>query len=249
MAALDQMAALYRDREQLPLRTRLLVTFGAVAVLHAAAVVLFLSGAAGGGQPLVMGLVLTAYLALFLGSYSGMNAASAVKIVLQIVVPFILGQLLNRKLGRWAQRRALPLKVVDRGAILLVVYAAFGSAVANGLWERLPQLQLMVTGGLCALMLALALVATSFTARKLGFARADATAIMFGGSEKSLAAGLPISAILFHGPLAGVVILPVIMYHAMQLVVCAAMARWMAKRTAPGPAPEPSAAGEVPTLA
>jgi high-affinity nickel-transport protein len=69
MAALDQMAALYRDREQLPLRTRLLATFGAVAVLHAAAVVLLLSGAAGGGQPLVMGLVLTAYLAGVKHSY------------------------------------------------------------------------------------------------------------------------------------------------------------------------------------
>lgn len=64
-----QMAALYRERERLPLRTRLLVTFGAVAALHAAAAVLLLAGAAGGGQPLAFGLVLTAYLAGVKHSY------------------------------------------------------------------------------------------------------------------------------------------------------------------------------------
>lgn len=184
----------------------------------------------------LLGIVVTPLLvALFLGSFSGMNAISALRIVLQIVVPFILGQLLNRKLGRWAERRAMPLKLVDRGAILLVVYAAFGTAVANGIWDRLPRHQLIVAAGICALMLGLMLVVTFFAARRMRFDRADATAIMFGGSEKSLAAGLPISAILFPGPLAGVVILPVIMYHAMQLVLCAVIARRMAKRVAPVP--------------
>ncbi|MGO4191127.1 bile acid:sodium symporter family protein [Arthrobacter sp. YAF17] len=184
----------------------------------------------------LLGIVVTPLLvALFLGSFSGMNAASALRIVLQIVVPFLLGQLLNRRLGRWAERRAAPLKLVDRGAILLVVYAAFGTAVANGVWDRLPRHQLVVAAGICALMLGLMLALTFFVARKMRFDRADATAIMFGGSEKSLAAGLPISAILFPGPLAGVVILPVIMYHAMQLVLCAVIARRMAKRAAPVP--------------
>lgn len=184
----------------------------------------------------LLGIVVTPLLvALALGSYSGMNLGSAVRIVLQIVLPFVLGQLLNRRLDGWAARRALPLKVVDRGAILLVVYAAFGAAVANGLWEKLPLAQLAVTAGICALMLAVALTVTSLAARKMGFARADATAIMFCGSEKSLATGLPLSAILFHGPLAGVVILPVIMYHAMQLVVCAAIARRVARGHEPDP--------------
>lgn len=181
----------------------------------------------------LLGIVVTPLLvALFLGSFSGMNAVSALRIMLQIVAPFILGQLLNRRLGRWAERRAAPLKVVDRGAILLVVYVAFGTAVANGMWDRLPRHQLAVAAGICALMLALMLAVTFFAARRLRFDRADAAAIMFGGSEKSLAAGLPISAILFPGPLAGVVILPVIMYHAMQLVLCAGIARRMGKRQA-----------------
>lgn len=69
MTALGNLGVLYRDRETLPLRTRLLFTFGAVAALHAAAVVLLLSGTAPGSQPLALGLVLTAYLAGVKHSY------------------------------------------------------------------------------------------------------------------------------------------------------------------------------------
>lgn len=57
---------LYREREQLPLRTRLAFTLGAVAALHAAAVVLLLLGSAG---PLAVGLAITAYLAGIKHSY------------------------------------------------------------------------------------------------------------------------------------------------------------------------------------
>lgn len=179
----------------------------------------------------LLGVLATPLLvALAMGSYSGMNASSALKIALQIVAPFILGQLLHKLTARWTDRWAPALKAVDRGAILLVVYGAFGAAVAGGLWQKLAPAQLVVTGSICAVMLALTLIVTSFVGRRLGFARADATAIMFCGSEKSLATGLPLSAILFHGPLSGVVILPVIMYHAMQLLVCAGVARRLARR-------------------
>jgi sodium/bile acid cotransporter 7 len=179
----------------------------------------------------VLGVVITPLLvALALGSYSGMNASSAGRIALQIVAPFVLGQLLHKLTAKWTERWSSPLKIVDRGAILLVVYTAFGAAVADGLWHKLPPDQLVVTACICALMLALALSVTSLVGRKLGFAPADATAVMFCGSEKSLAAGLPLAAILFHGPLGGAVILPVIMYHAMQLVVCAGIARRLSRR-------------------
>lgn len=179
----------------------------------------------------LLGVLATPLLvALAMGSSSGMNATSALKIGLQIVAPFLLGQLLHKLAVRWTDRWAPALKVVDRSAILLVVYTAFGAAVAGGLWQMLEPAQLVVTGGICAVMLVLTLFVTSLVGRKLGFARADATAIMFCGSEKSLATGLPLSAILFHGPLGGVVILPVIMYHAMQLLVCAGVARRLARR-------------------
>jgi sodium/bile acid cotransporter 7 len=192
----------------------------------------------------LLGVVATPLLvAIALGSSSGMNVSSVAKIGLQIVAPFILGQLLHKLTVKWTERWAPALKVMDRAAILLVVYGAFGAAVAGGVWHRIPPAQLAVAAGVCAFMLALTLWITSLVGRKLGFAAADATAIMFCGSEKSLATGLPLSAILFPGPLGGVVILPVIMYHAMQLIVCAGIARRLAQRQsevsagAPEPAP------------
>ena len=69
MTALTGFATMYREREALPLRTRLLFTFGAVAALHLAAVVLLLVGAAGAAQPLALGLVVTAYVAGIKHSY------------------------------------------------------------------------------------------------------------------------------------------------------------------------------------
>ncbi|BCW18431.1 bile acid:sodium symporter [Arthrobacter sp. NtRootA9] len=179
----------------------------------------------------LLGVVATPLLAaLVLGSFGSPHADAVLKIALQIFAPFVAGQLLHRPLARWTVRRAKPLRVVDRSAILLVVYGAFGAAVAGGLWQQIPPAQLAVTAGICAVLLALVLSATSLTARRLGFGRADATAVLFCGSQKSLASGLPLSAILFQGSFAGVVILPVIMYHAMQLIVCAAIARRLAKR-------------------
>jgi sodium/bile acid cotransporter 7 len=209
----------------LPTAVQTATTFTGIAKGHTAAAV------AAASISNLLGIMVTPLLAaLVLGSYSGMNISSAARIAVQIVAPFILGQLLHKLTIKWTERRALPLKIVDRAAILLVVYGAFGAAVADGLWQKLPPAQLIVTAGICAVMLALMLSVTALAGRKLGFTQADATAIMFCGSEKSLATGLPLSAILFHGPLGGVVILPVIMYHAMQLIVCASVARRMAKR-------------------
>jgi solute carrier family 10 (sodium/bile acid cotransporter), member 7 len=183
----------------------------------------------------VLGILLTPLLVmLLLGATGSVSLDGVVRIGFQIFVPFLAGQLLHRYLGPWAGRHAFPLRMVDRGAILLVVYSAFGAAVAHGIWQQIPATQLALTAGACAGLLAVALWTTSFTARRAGFGLPEQSAITFCGSEKSLATGLPISAILFQAPVAGVVILPVIMYHALQLVVCAYVARRFARAAAWG---------------
>ena len=182
----------------------------------------------------LLAVVVTPLLVLLVLGFEGrISSASAVKIVLQILVPFLLGHFLNRCLGRWAHRHALPLKVLDRSAVTLVVYTAFGTAVAGGIWREIQPLQLVVTGALCALILAVALWLTSLLGRRL-LSAADRMALIFCGSEKSLAAALPLAAVLFSGSVAGTVILPVICYHVMQLVVCACLARRLARYAARG---------------
>ncbi|PCE25896.1 bile acid:sodium symporter [Paraburkholderia acidicola] len=153
-------------------------------------------------------------------------------IVLQLLVPFIAGQLLRPLIGNWIERNRGVLKFVDQGSILLVVYGAFSEAVNEGLWHHIP---LSALGGLVvvnAVLLALALALTMFVSKRLGFNRADQITIVFCGSKKSLAAGVPMAKVIFASHAVGAVVLPLMLFHQIQLMVCAALAqRWGARDT------------------
>jgi solute carrier family 10 (sodium/bile acid cotransporter), member 7 len=126
---------------------------------------------------------------------------------------------------------------VDRGSILLVVYTAFSAAVLQGLWHQLP---LPILGGLLvvnAVILAGALVVTRYSARALGFSREDEITIVFCGSKKSLASGVPMAKVLFAGHPLGMIVLPIMVFHQMQLMVCAVLARKYAERSGPAVVP------------
>ena len=122
------------------------------------------------------------------------------------------------------------LKFVDQGSILLVVYAAFSEAVNEGLWHHIPLAALAGLLVVCAVLLALALGITMFVSKRLGFNRADQITIIFCGSKKSLAAGVPMAKVIFASHAVGAVVLPLMLFHQIQLMVCAALAqRWGAR--------------------
>ncbi len=151
-------------------------------------------------------------------------------IVLQLLVPFVAGQLLRPLIGRWIERNRSVLKFVDQGSILLVVYGAFSEAVNEGLWHHIPLTALAGLLVVCAVLLALALAITMFVGKRLGFSRADQITIVFGGSKKSLAAGVPMAKVIFASHAVGAVVLPLMLFHQIQLMVCAALAqRWAAR--------------------
>jgi sodium/bile acid cotransporter 7 len=153
-------------------------------------------------------------------------------IVLQLLVPFIAGQLLRPVIGAWIDRNRGVLKFVDQGSILLVVYGAFSEAVTEGLWHHTS---LGALGGLVlinAVLLALALSANIFTSKRLGFNRPDQITIIFCGSKKSLAAGVPMAKVIFASHAVGAAMLPLMLFHQIQLMVCASLAqRWGARDT------------------
>jgi solute carrier family 10 (sodium/bile acid cotransporter), member 7 len=159
--------------------------------------------------------------------------------VLQLLVPFVAGQLLRPTIGKWIDKRKSVLKFVDQGSILLVVYVAFSAAVNEGIWHSIS---LSALAGLLAvniLLLALALFITAFAAKRLGFSRADQITIIFCGSKKSLAAGIPMAKVIFASHAVGAVVLPLMLFHQIQLMVCAVLAqRWGARKTATEPARE-----------
>ncbi len=147
-------------------------------------------------------------------------------------------------------RHKKVLGLVDRGSILLVVYTAFSAGMVQGIWHQVSPLRLLCLLGVEAVLLTLMLTGTSYGAAKLGFPRADRIAITFAGSKKSLAAGLPMASVLF-GAQAGLAVLPLMLFHQMQLMVCAVLAKRYAAQAraqaqAPADAGEPVHPGAAP---
>ncbi|MFI9154572.1 bile acid:sodium symporter family protein [Streptomyces sp. NPDC053367] len=172
------------------------------------------------------GIVITPLLAAsLLGSgVGGFSADSVTEIVLQLLVPFVAGQLLRGWVGGFVARHKKVLGLVDRASILLVVYAAFSEGVVQGIWHQVSPLRL---GGLLlveAVLLTVMLALTWYGSKALGFGRADRITIQFAGSKKSLASGLPMASVLF-GAHASLAVLPLMLFHQMQLMVCAVIAK------------------------
>ncbi|WP_328941691.1 bile acid:sodium symporter [Streptomyces sp. NBC_00250] len=176
------------------------------------------------------GIVLTPLLAaLLLGnSAGGLSADALLKIVLQLLVPFLAGQFLRRWVGGFLTRNKKVLGYVDRGSILLVVYTAFSQGMVAGIWHLVTPARLGLLLAVEAVLLAAMLALTWYGAGRLGFGRADRIAIQFAGSKKSLAAGLPMASVLF-GPQAALAVLPLMLFHQMQLMVCAVIAKRRAR--------------------
>ncbi len=178
------------------------------------------------------GVVITPLLAtMFLSDATGGMSLDAVgDIALQILLPFLIGQFARPLIGEWLNRRKTLTMVVDRGSILLVVYSAFSAGVVAGIWSRVTPLSIGIVIVLDLVMLAVVLIATTAASRFLRFTKEDEIAIVFCGSKKSMASGLPMANIMFPAGTVGLIVLPLMLFHQMQLMVCAALARRYARR-------------------
>jgi sodium/bile acid cotransporter 7 len=176
----------------------------------------------------LIGIVLTPLLVtvfLFTGT-GGVSLGAVRDIMVQLLAPFVAGQLLRRWIGGFITRHKKVLSYVDRGSILLVVYAAFSEGVVAGIWGRLSVVSLLVLLAVNAALLAAVMVVTTLTARRMRFSTEDEIAIVFCGSKKSLASGLPMATVLFPAATVGLAVLPLMLFHQLQLMVCA----WLARR-------------------
>ena len=181
----------------------------------------------------ILGIFLTpALMALFFstGGQAGISFDMIWKIMLQLFLPFVLGQALQPFIGNWVRARKKLLMPFDRGSILMVVYLAFSEAVTEGIWHRLALQDLALIVLVDCLLLAAVLVITSIGGRLLGFSREDCITAVFCGSKKSLASGVPMASVIFAGQPIGVIVLPLMLFHQIQLMVCAWLARIYADR-------------------
>lgn len=181
----------------------------------------------------VLGVFLTPFLVGLLAGQSagdGDAVAGIGQVALLILLPFTIGHLLRPWLAEFVTRHKATISITDRATIVLAVYSAFSAAVIEGIWSQLPPLQFVYLFLLCCVLLAVMLGLTRGLAQVCGFSREDEIVLVFCGTKKSLVQGAPMARVLFAGPEAGIILLPIMIFHQLQLMVCA----WIAKRYASG---------------
>jgi sodium/bile acid cotransporter 7 len=165
-------------------------------------------------------------------SGEGLSLGHAVlNIATLLLLPFVIGQLLHPLLGSWFLRYKKITTILDKGVILMLVFSSFSDSVAAGLWTDYGVSILGITLVGTSLLLVLVLWLTTRTARLLKFSKEDEITTVMCGSKKTLAAGVPMAKVLFGAnPALGLIVLPIMFYHQIQLMVCSTLAQRYAKR-------------------
>jgi len=178
--------------------------------------------------PILLSYLFSSTTTAGIGSSQSLEAIK--NISLQLLLPFTLGHLSRRWTAEWIGRHRSLLKFVDQGSIILVVFVAFSEAVTEGLWKQTPIFSLVSLIFISLALLAIILLATYLIGHALGFSLEDRITLVFCGSKKSLASGVPMAQILFAGQAFGATILPLMIFHQIQLMVCAFIAARLAMR-------------------
>ena len=180
----------------------------------------------------ILGVLLTPLLVVALMPISGtphVDGSAVLDIVLQLLLPFAVGQALRPWLGPLVARHARLTHAVDRGSILLIVYAAFSVGMAEHIWSSVQPWRVVAVAAVSALLLAIVLGVTALAGRLARLDRGDAIVLLFCGSKKSLASGLPMALVLFPPSSVGLIMLPLMLFHQIQLFVCAVIANRLAR--------------------
>jgi sodium/bile acid cotransporter 7 len=177
----------------------------------------------------LLGMFLTPMLVAMLMTVDGQSASvsldAVAKIGLQLLLPFIVGHLMRPVLGAWVGKHKQLVGRVDRSSILLVVYTAFSAAVIDGLWGKCSLASLAILGTFSLILLGFVLLLCWWLGTAIGLKREDRVVLLFCGSKKSLASGVPMAGVLFSASQVGLILLPVMLFHQIQLVICAIIAR------------------------
>ncbi|QIQ20766.1 bile acid:sodium symporter family protein [Zophobihabitans entericus] len=181
----------------------------------------------------LLGIFLSPFLVgLLMNTQSGQTDTldAILSIMYKLMLPFVLGHLCRPLIGQWIDKHKKLVSKTDMSSILLVIYVAFSDAVVNGIWQQVNVLSLLAVVIFSCLLLGAVLLITTYGARLLGFNKADEITIVFCGSKKSLANGIPMASVLFPTSIMGIMVLPLMIFHQIQLMVCAVLAARYARR-------------------
>ncbi|MCF2706250.1 bile acid:sodium symporter [Arcanobacterium haemolyticum] len=173
----------------------------------------------------ILGMFITPLLVLRLLNVGGADTGGLASVLTKLLLPFIIGQLLQPIVGEWWRAHKRVVKTIDTSSIVLIVFSATCSATASGAWAGISVWTLALLLALSAVLLGVMLALTWWGGKAAGLNREDNIVLLMCGSKKSLAPGLPMAKALFAPHVVGAIIVPVVVFHQLQLMVCAVIAR------------------------
>jgi solute carrier family 10 (sodium/bile acid cotransporter), member 7 len=188
----------------------------------------------------ILGVVITPLLIQLFMGFEGVKLdlfASVFSIAKLLLLPMIAGQLLRPLLISWVEKHKSVVNKIDKYVILLIVYNAFCDSVANGIWHNFSMGMLASSIALCCVILLIMVHLIQWGAQRTGFALSDEVAAVFCGTKKTLAAGVPMAKVIFGAdPNLGMLLLPIMLYHPIQIFYCAILANRYASQIKRQPA-------------
>jgi sodium/bile acid cotransporter 7 len=177
----------------------------------------------------IVGMIVTPLLIGLVSTVSGRSfpiLPAIGDVALTLLLPFAVGQAMRPLVAGWIGKHKSMVTKADRTVIVLIVYAAFCESTAAGLWWLYSPMVLVEIALIVGSLLAFVLWLTTQLSRAFRLSLPDQVATVFCGSKKSLANGAPMAKILFVGtPALGMIMLPLMLYHQLQLIVCSILAR------------------------
>ncbi|GAA0831338.1 bile acid:sodium symporter [Marinomonas arenicola] len=182
----------------------------------------------------VLGIFLTPlFVQLFMGMSGGhVDLGDTVgHIAALLLLPMVIGQVIRPFIGEWLRQYKSVTSKLDKLVILLIVYNAFCDSVVRGVWHDFDVMTLFTVIVLCTVILLLMIVLLMSLSKGLGFSPEDQAAALFCGTKKTLAAGVPMAKVIFGAsPMLGMLLLPIMIYHPLQIFICAVLANKLAAK-------------------
>jgi len=174
----------------------------------------------------LLGVIITApLLSVMAGSEGlGIDLDGLRRLAIILLLPFAIGQLLQGFFFAFLADKKKAIAWLDRLVIGLAVYVAFSGAVEQGLWTSVSPLDWASLLALVSVFLIIGFAGAWAAGGALGLDRPDRIAFLFAGAQKSIAIGAPLASILFPPAIAGLLLVPVLLYHLLQLIISAPLA-------------------------
>lgn len=175
----------------------------------------------------LIGMIATPLLVLwFMGVSGSMGWGNIRDILLLLLLPFVIGQVFQRWTGAWVRRHKTLTSMWDKGTILAIVFVSVLAATDAGVWASVTGWMLLGVGAISVVLVGIVLALTWWGGKLIGLDLEDRIALLMCGSKKSMATGLPMANVLFPTAIAGPIAVPLIIFHQLQLMICA----WLARR-------------------